>query len=278
MPPEYTLCFPKKTDWPAVKSLLSMQPEYNCVNAAVKDIVKNGRSVKRRFPAPTHVLVAFASASERERGHAGGLLTFTVDPYDDDPATCPLTITSLYVHPLCRRQGIGTRLVNRVCSIGIKRHTETLNLMSEVSAIPFWEAAGFHVNHGIPEVCGTVNMWKPLRVALQAGPKATEADSSSSSLASSPASSMTDPRAKHIRDVQELLAWEQAIEDGSIAPTKANLSEFRAQGKALGQRLYDFGGRGFLHEMIDTIAPREQRRSLDSCFDGVGRGTDIWRA
>eukprot|EP00966_Prymnesium_polylepis_P126810 2932744-Prymnesium_polylepis.1 len=145
--------------------MLRIQPAYDGVQDAVTEIVKHGRSIKRPFPEPTHVLVEFASAAQREAGHARAILSFTTDPYDTEP-DCPITITSLYVRKEARRLGIGRRMVNRVVDIANKRAVHSINIMSEVFAIPFWESIGFH-RTPVPAACNTVNMYMPLKAALE---------------------------------------------------------------------------------------------------------------
>jgi GNAT superfamily N-acetyltransferase len=159
------LCFAGVSDWKAVEELLRLQPPYTGVNTAVRDIVKNGNSIKRQFPEPTHVLVEFESEAERAAGHARGLLTFTTDPLDEDPETCPLTITSLFVRAEARRAGIGRRMVKRVVRVGNKHSINSINIMSELHARPFWESLGFRAMPMMPVVCETINMFLPLDYA-----------------------------------------------------------------------------------------------------------------
>jgi GNAT superfamily N-acetyltransferase len=158
------LCFAAPADWPAVQSVLRLQPAYEGVQDAVTEIVKHGRSIKRPFPEPTHVLVEFASAAQRDAGHARAVLSFTTDPHDTEP-DCPLTITSLYVRKEARRTGIGRRMVDRVIKLANKQSVHSINIMAEVSACPFWESIGF-LRMPIPTVCDTVNMCMPLKAAL----------------------------------------------------------------------------------------------------------------
>eukprot|EP00966_Prymnesium_polylepis_P090014 2084534-Prymnesium_polylepis.1 len=159
------VCFAAPADWPAVLSVLGLQPAYDGVQDAVTEIVKHGRSTKRPFPEPTHVLVEFASAGQREAGHARAVLSFTTDPYDTEP-DCPITITSLYVRKEARRLGIGRRMVDRVVKLANKRSVHSINIISEVSACPFWKSIGF-LRMPMSAVCNTVNMCMPLNAALE---------------------------------------------------------------------------------------------------------------
>jgi len=156
------VCFASTADWPAVEAVLNLQKTYNGVKAAVTDIVKNGRSVNRPFPQPTHVLVEFESAAQRAAGRARAVLTFTTDPYDKED-DCPLTITSLYVRKEARRAGVGRRMVGKVVDVANKRSFYSINLMSELSARPFWESIGFFVGQQISS--NEVNMCMPLAAA-----------------------------------------------------------------------------------------------------------------
>ena len=100
---------------------------------AIKDIVYQQQWVKRTFPLPTHVLV----------DEAGAYCAFTSDPYDDDPASCPVTICSLYVKEAARGTGVGRRMIEKLHRGMAQQNRRIFATTAKRSTCGFWEKMGY---------------------------------------------------------------------------------------------------------------------------------------
>jgi len=56
-------------------------------------------------------------------------------------------IASMFVHPYFVRQGIGTRLFTEIESVAIEKGYKTLNVMSSLSAVKFYQANGYELTY-----------------------------------------------------------------------------------------------------------------------------------
>ena len=61
-------------------------------------------------------------------------------------------IAGMFVHPDFVRQGIGTRLIKEIESVAIEKGYKTLDVMSSLSAVKFYQANGY-------EVIGKLGFW-----------------------------------------------------------------------------------------------------------------------